>query len=321
MHQRFTFLISLSVFLSLLISATVFGQATDASIVGTVKGTDGGVLLGATIMARNEATGFQLNTISTVEGRFIIRQAPLGGPYTITVSYTGFANQVRSGYRLSQGSQVVVDFNLTENAGQLQEVIVTENALKGRIDRLGSSAAITAGNIAKLPINNRSFTSLLALSPLSNGGSIGSQLPSSTNYLIDGASARNNLTSGALGNGPFSLSLEAIREFEISANEYDVTKGRQGGGSVSVVTKSGTNKVTGTAFTYYNANGLSSARDLRGVARVSDFSRLQYGFSLGGPIIKDKLHYFVALDRQTESAPFYIADIRSNADANALGIS
>ena len=311
----------MSVFLSLLISTTVFGQATDASIVGTVKGIDGGVLPGATIMARNEATGFQLNTISTVEGRFIIRQAPLGGPYTITVSYIGFANQVRSGYRLSQGSQVIVDFNLTENIGQLQEVIVTENALKSRIDRLGSSAAITAGNIAKLPINNRSFTSLLALSPLSNGGSIGSQLPSSTNYLIDGASARNNLTSGALGNGPFSLSLEAIREFEISANEYDVTKGRQGGGSVSVVTKSGTNKVTGTAFTYYNANGLSSARDLRGVARVSDFSRLQYGFSLGGPIIKDKLHYFVALDRQTESAPFYIADIRSNADANALVIS
>ncbi|WP_232326023.1 carboxypeptidase regulatory-like domain-containing protein [Spirosoma montaniterrae] len=150
---------------------------------------------------------------------------------------------------------------------------------------------------------------------------MGGQLPSSTNYLIDGASARNNLTSGQLGNGPFALSLEAIREFEIVANEYDVTKGRQGGGTVSAVTKSGTNTITGTVFTYYNADGLSSPRDIRGNVRTVDFSRFQYGFSLGGPIIKDKLHYFVALDRQTESAPFYIADIRQDADANALGIS
>lgn len=310
-----------SIWLLLLLSTTTFGQATDASIIGLMKGTSGEVLPGATITARNESTGFQINTISNVDGRFIIRQAPLGGPYTVTVSYVGFANVARTGYRLNQGDQLVANFDLAENANELQAVKVTENALKSRVDRLGASMAITADNIAKLPVNNRSFTSLLALSPLSNGGSIGGQLPSSTNYLIDGASARNNLTSGALGNGPFSLSLEAIREFEITANDYDVTKGRQGGGSVSVVTKSGTNTVTGTAFTYYNASGLASARDMRGNVRVTDFKRFQYGFSLGGPIIKDKLHYFVALDRQTESSPFYIADIRSDADANALGIS
>lgn len=321
MYQRLTYLLSISLSLLLFFSTTLFGQTTDASIVGVVKATDGQPLPGATISARNESTGFQINAITNVEGRFTIRQAPLGGPYTITVSYVGFANRSRTGYRLNQGDLLVANFDLTENASELQEVKVTENALKSRTDRLGASTAITAGNIAKLPINNRSFTNLLALSPLSNGGSVGGQLPSSTNYLIDGASARNNLTSGALGNGPFSLSLEAIREFEISTNDYDVTKGRQGGGSVSVVTKSGTNTVTGTAFTYYNASGLSSPRDIRGNVRTVNFSRFQYGFSLGGPIIKDKLHYFVALDRQTESSPFYIADIRSDADANALGIS
>jgi len=286
-----------------------------------IKAADGQPLPGATITARNESTGFKTSTVSNVDGRFIIRQTPLGGPYTLTVSYVGFANQSRTGYRINQGDQLTVNFDLTENASELQEIRVTENALKNRVDRLGATTAITADNIAKLPVNNRSFTNLLALSPLSNGGSVGGQLPSSTNYLIDGASARNNLTSGALGSGPYSLSLEAIREFEISTNDYDVTKGRQGGGSVSVVTKSGTNTVTGTAFTYYNADGLSSPRDIRGNVRTVDFSRFQYGFSLGGPIIKDKLHYFVALDRQTESAPFYIADIRTDADANALGIS
>jgi len=117
------------------------------------------------------------------------------------------------------------------------------------------------------------------------------------------------------------VSLEAIREFEVSTNDYDVTKGRQGGGSVSVVTKSGTNTFTGSAFGFHNADWLSSQRDIRGNVRTVDFSRTQYGFSLGGPIVKDKLHFFAALDRQNESSPFYIADIRTPDDANALRIS
>jgi hypothetical protein len=300
---------------------TTYGQATDATISGLVKESSGAVLPGATISIKNESTGFQTGTQSGPDGRFAVKQLPLGGPYSVTFSYVGFSSQVRTGYQLNQADLITINVTLAETDRALQEITVKETALKSRVDRLGASTAITAANIAKLPINNRSFTSLLALSPLSNGGSIGGQLASSTNYLIDGASARNNLTSGALGNGPFSLSLEAIREFEIVANEYDVTKGRQGGGSVSVVTKSGTNTVTGTAFTYYNADGLSSPRDIRGNLRTVDFTRFQYGFSLGGPLIKDKLHYFVALDRQTESAPFYIADIRQDDDANALGIS
>ena len=322
MYLRLIYFLGFSVLLSLLISITAFGQTTDASIIGVIKATDGQLLPGATVTARNQSTGFQTSTVSNVEGRYVIRQAPLGGPYTITVSYVGFANQARAGYRLNQGDQLTVNINLAEDSNQLQEINVTENALKSRIDRLGATTAITANNIAKLPVNNRDFNSLLNLSPLSNSGiSLGGQLPSSTNFLVDGASARNNLTSGDLGSGPYTISLEAIREFEVSTNDYDVTKGRQGGGTVSVVTKTGTNTVAGTAFTYYNADGLASARDMRGNVRTIDFSRFQYGFSLGGPIIKDKLHYFVALDRQTESSPFYIADIRTDADANALGIS
>ncbi|WP_019987668.1 TonB-dependent receptor [Rudanella lutea] len=305
----------------LFLTTSVWGQATDATIAGIVKDAAGSVLPGATVSVKNESTGFQTGTQTGVDGRFTIKQLPLGGPYTVTFTFVGFAQVVRTGYQMNQGDLVTINTAMIETNQDLQEVIVTETGLKSRVDRLGASTAITAGNIARLPVFNRSFTNLLALSPLSNGISIGGQLASSTNYLIDGASARNNLTSGQLGSGPFSLSLEAIREFEIVANEYDVTKGRQGGGTVSAVTKSGTNKVTGTAFTYYNADGLASPRDMRGNVRTVDFSRFQYGFSLGGPIIKDKLHYFVALDRQTESAPFYIADIRSDADANALGIS
>ncbi|MBC7570749.1 MAG: carboxypeptidase regulatory-like domain-containing protein [Spirosoma sp.] len=322
MRHFFSKILFFSLLLILSISVRVVGQATDASIVGVVKGTSDETMPGATITARNESTGFQTSTVSNVEGRFLMRQVPLGGPYSITVSYVGFTTQTRTGYQLNQGDRLAIDFSLNENARELQVVNITENALKSRTDRLGASTAITANNIAKLPIINRDFNSLLSLSPLSNGGiSLGGQLPSSTNFLIDGASARNNLTSGDLGSGPYTVSLEAIREFEVSTNDYDVTKGRQGGGSVSVVTKSGTNTFTGSAFGFHNADWLSSQRDIRGNVRTVDFSRTQYGFSLGGPIVKDKLHFFAALDRQNESSPFYIADIRTPDDANALRIS
>lgn len=324
MTRRFQPLFSLKLilgFLCLLLTLTAHGQATDATITGVVKDKAGATLPGVTVQVRNTATGFKTGTQTGLDGRFTMQQLPLGGPYTVTFSFVGFSTQSRTGYQLNQADLITINVTMSESDQQLQEVVVAGTSLQNRVDRLGASLAVTADNIARLPVFNRSFTNLLALSPLSNGGSIGGQLASSTNYLIDGASARNNLTSGALGSGPFSLSLEAIREFEIVANEYDVTKGRQGGGTVSAVTKSGTNTVTGTAFTYYNANGLSSPRDIRGNVRTADFSRFQYGFSLGGPIIKDKLHYFVALDRQNESAPFYIADIRTDADANALGIS
>jgi len=322
MRHFFSKILFFSLLLILSISVRVVGQATDASIVGVVKGTSDETLPGATITARNESTGFQTSTVSNVEGRFLMRQVPLGGPYSITVSYVGFTTQTRTGYQLNQGDRLAIDFSLNENARELQVVNITENALKSRTDRLGASTAITANNIAKLPVINRDFNSLLSLSPLSNGGiSLGGQLPSSTNFLIDGASARNNLTSGDLGSGPYTVSLEAIREFEVSTNDYDVTKGRQGGGSVSVVTKSGTNTFTGSVFGFHNADWLSSQRDIRGNVRTVDFSRTQYGFSLGGPIVKDKLHFFAALDRQNESSPFYIADIRTPDDANALRIS
>jgi hypothetical protein len=298
-----------------------FGQSTDASIAGRVVDEKGETLPGVVVVVRNEATGFQTSTVTGVDGRYRLRQLPLGRPYTVRASFVGSGTQVKNDLALNLGDQLAVDFTLAPASVGLTEVVVKGNALNSRIDRLGSSTAITDQTIREIPVLNRSFTNLASLAPTSNGGSLSGQLASSTNYLIDGVSARNNLTSGAVGNGPFSLSLEAIREFEVSTNVYDVTQGRQGGGTISAVTKSGTNTFTGSIFDYYRADFLASPYDIRGNRRTQNFITNQYGFSLGGPIIKDKLHFFTALDRQDQSAPFFIADIKSDADANALGIS
>lgn len=308
-------------FILLLSTANSHAQSTDASVSGKITDEKGLPVPGASIVVRNESTGFRSVTMTNKDGLYSLIQLPLGKPYTVTVTYIGYPKQVKTDFSLNQGDNIVANFKLAESDNQLKEVVVNANGLAKRIDRLGSTTAITAQNIQQLPAQNRNFNNLSALAPTTNGSSISGQRASSTNFLIDGASARNNLTSGAIGSGPYSLSLEAIREFEVATNVYDVNKGREGGGTVSAVTKSGTNTITGSVFDYYRSDFLASPNDIRGVKREQKFTTNQYGFSLGGPIIKDKLHFFTALDRQDESMPFYIADIRSDADAISLGIS
>ncbi len=115
--------------------------------------------------------------------------------------------------------------------------------------------------------------------------------------------------------------MEAIREFKVVTNQYDVTYGRSGGGSVSTVTKAGTNTLSGSAFIYGRADWLSSRYDIRGARRTNDFSTNQFGFTLGGPIIKDKAHFFVAWDRQADARPLQLADIQSTDDERRLNVT
>jgi len=319
-HLSFLFLFPL-LFLLLALSSPALSQGTDASIKGLVKTTKGEVIQGGTVTVKNLSTGFTASTITGRDGRYTFLQLPLGSPYAITVAFMGYSTETRNDLAVNQGDQLLFDFSLTEKVTQLEEVIVKTNPVSSRIDRMGASTAISAKTIQQIPAQNRNFTNLAALAPTTNGGSISGQRASSSNYTIDGLSARNNLTSGTVGGGPYSLSLEAIREFEVITNIYDVTQGRQGGGTISAVTKSGTNTFTGSVFDYYRSDALASPYDIRGAKRTQQFTTNQYGFSIGGPIIKDKLHFFAALDRQNESTPFFIADIRTNDDANNLNIS
>jgi len=162
------------------------------------------------------------------------------------------------------------------------------------------------------------------LSSLSNGGGISGQLASSTNYTIDGMTAKNPTSGGSStsrSGAPYSISIETVREFKVVTNQYDVSLGRSGGGAITAVTKSGTNEITGSAFTYGRADWLSSPYDIRGNVRENDFSTYQYGFTLGGPIIKDKLHFFVGWDHQRDATPLIIADVQSAADESRYNIT
>ncbi|MDQ0065779.1 TonB-dependent receptor [Chryseobacterium lathyri] len=288
-----------------------YAQTTQASIVGKVTGLGSTAQEKVKVTIVNESTGFRTETETNSKGEYIFKEIPLGGPYTVIVN-----EEKKEGYNVNFGDQVTVNMSL-DGEKQIEEVVITGN-LKNKIGNLGAATAISAKNISMLPVNGRNFTNLTELSPLSGkGGNLSGQLGSSTNFTIDGMTAKNPTSAGSTtsrSGAPFSISIEAVREFKITTNQYDVTLGRSGGGTVSAVTKSGTNKFSGSAWEYLRTNWLSSPYDIRGNKRENDFSTSQFGFSLGGPIIKNKLHFFVAWDHQLDSRPLIIADIKSKDD-------
>jgi hypothetical protein len=319
--KRRTKLISIFTCLALVLlsSMSAWSQGTEANIIGKVT-EDNRPIPGASILVRNESTGFEVSTTTNENGSYVLPQLPLGSPYSITVSYVGYTEQKKTGYALNYGDELVVNFILTASSNKLQEVVIQGSNLKNAIKNLGASTAVTATELTKLPVNGRNFSSLIDLSPVSNGSSLAGQLASSTNYTVDGMTSRSTIAGGNSG-GAYSISMEAIREFKVVTNEYDVTNGRSGGGSITTVTKSGTNTLSGSAFGFTRTNWLASNYNLNGARRTQEFSTTQYGFSLGGPIVKDKAHFFVVWDHQADSRPLYIADIQNASDVGRYSVT
>lgn len=314
-------LILLCLALATLFPMAVHAQGTNTSLSGMITDARGEALTGATVMLRNEETGFMTGTTSGLTGNYLIQQIPLGSNYTITVSFTGFVTQRLERQAFNQGDQIRINFRLEESTELLDEVVVVADGMQVVVDRMGSRTSVSRNDLETLPVNGRNFVSLIDLSPVSRGNNLLGQLFSSTNFTIDGMTNRSPLSSGTTNRGPFSISIEAIREFEVVTNSYDVTVGRSGGGLVSAVTRSGTNQFEGSGFFYNRADFLSSQFDMRGNRRSDDFSISQFGFSLGGPIVKDRVHFFMTYDGQLDARPLLIADIQTMQDEIALGLS
>lgn len=302
-------------------SSAVIAQGTNTSISGVILDATGEPLTGATVLLRNEETGFTTGTNAGLTGIYVIQQIPLGTNYTITVSFTGFVSQQVRNFSINQGDQLRFDFQLTESTQLLDELTVVADAMSVTVDRMGAKTSVTRRDLETLPVNGRNFVSLIDLSPVSRGSNLVGQLFSSTNFTIDGMTNRSTVSSGTTNRGPFSISMEAIREFEIVTNSYDVTYGRAGGGLVSAVTRSGTNRMEGSAFLYNRADALSSPYDTRGNRRNAEFSINQFGFSLAGPLVRDKAHFFVTYDGQLDARPLNILDLQNQQDEITAGIS
>lgn len=310
-------------FLLLAVSGHVFVMAQNAfaTISGNVVDETNVPVIGATIKMKNESTGFTTVTVTDINGHYSIPQLPLGGPCSVTCKYIGYTDQVQKNFQLNQGDNIRVDFKITEVVNELQDVIVIANSMRNKTRTMGEATSITQKDMETMPMNGRNFSALTDLSPMSNGENLNGQIASSTGYAIDGMNARSPIWGGASNNGPYLLSTEAIREFEVVTNNYDVTYGRAGGGTISAVTRSGTNEFHGSAFGYFRGDKLSSSYDVNGNKTSTKYTTNQFGFSLGGPIIKDKLHFYMSFEQQLDSRPLIIADIQNDDDAKRYSIS
>ncbi len=309
------------------LAPSLFAQGTDASISGhvVIEKTNES-LPSATVVVNNQSTGFQAVTVTDVDGKFIFKGLPLGGPYSVKINFIGFQGKTFTGYDLNLGDHIVLDeVALEEGTEVLEEVRVTSNSFQNRRDRLGSATAVTGQDLQKLPTQSRNYTELAALSPHTRGGAIGGNKPGTQGYLLDGVTNRRAVFGEPAG-GAFPISMETIREFEIVTNSYDVANGRGSGGVVKAVTKSGTNEFHGAAWGFYSGDFLSGNKDINGNEIRNDYTIAQYGASVGGPIIKDKLHFFTTFDQYKNNFPYRAYDFEyegatlSEAEKN-LGIT
>lgn len=316
-------LVALAASVLLAWSPSLAAQTTDATVVVVVRSAQDQALPGATVELRNDATGFTVRGLTGRDGRATFRQLPLGGPYAVTASRIGSAPARQTGYELGLGSRVEVTMRLSDRSVQLEAVVVDGAGGYTRDLRLGGSTRIGGEEIQQLPATGRNFTDLAGLAPTAGPSlSINGQRPTATDIRLDGLQSRNMLRGGELGRGPYTVSMEAIREFEVVTNVYDVTLGRQGGGTISAATREGTNTWTGTFFAYGRDDRLAAAEDYLGRGRdVRDFGVLQWGGSVGGPLVRDRLHLFAAFDRQDSREPLFVADLRTPRDEIDAGIA
>jgi len=312
---------------ALLVGATgvLAGQGvTSAAVQGRVISETRGNVQSAIVVLTNTRTGAKQQTTTNAAGRYNLENTTPGGPYTIDVRAIGFQPASKSGIILTLGQKYTQDFELKQQAVTLEEltVIAATNPLINS-GRTGASQIVTDTAIQRLPLLGRNFTDLLRTSPhVLSGSSIGGQNAKYNTILIDGG-ANNDVFGVGTGTpgiaaGAKPLSLEALQEFQILVAPFDIRQGSFSGGLVNGITKSGTNEFHGSLFGYTQRTELVGVDTTRPVPqRISRFEIKQYGGTLGGPIIKNKLHFFGSADIQSSGTQF----IGLSASDPATGIS
>ena len=305
----------------------VGAQSTAQGVVGVVRDSARTVLAGVSLEVRNAETGYVVQTRTAPTGRYAVLGLPVGGPYTVRARRVGYEPAERTGVMLTIGARVQVDLVLRAAEARLTTVSVTAPRERGRNDgrdaRVGGSTRITRAQLDALPVVDRNFADLAALSPLAGPQlSLAGQRWTSTDIRFDGAQARNQLRAGEINGGPSALSLEAVREFEVNTSLYDAALGRQGGGQLTAVTRSGTNTLEARLFTGFRNASLAAPRDFLGRPRSERaVQALQTAIAAGGPIVRDRAHWFMAYERQQTQDQLVTGDVSSPAAENAAGIA
>jgi len=325
-----------------LITSFAFSQGvTTSSMGGQITDATGEPLLGANVVVLHSPSGTSYGAITDFDGYYRISNMRVGGPYKFTVSYVGFTDFIRDNIFLNLGQTERISISLSESATALDEVVVTGQS-SGAFDsgKTGAETTVSNTQVNTLPSISRNIADFARLTPQAKVTgddviSISGQNNRFNAIYIDGAV--NNDAFGLAGNGTNGgqtgvspISLDAIESFQINIAPFDVRQSGFAGGSINAITKSGTNKFVGSAYALTRNENLSGKTpyDLVGDdgerEKLDEFSANTYGVRIGGPIIEDKLFFFVNYERQEVETPqpFDITTFRGDAtEADLLGLS
>ena len=245
-------------------------------------------------------------TTSNEDGRYTLANLRVGGPYEVTVSYVGFKTQIQGDVFLSLGVTTNLDFSLLSESQALDEVVVVydQTGTFGS-DRTGAETSVGRRDLLRLPTISRSASDFIRLDPQASSGasglSFGGRNDQYNNFSLDGAIFNNPFgldaaTPGGQTNAQ-PISLDAIDQIQVTTAPYDVTLSGFTGASVNAVTKSGTNEFYGTAYGFFRNDDLTGGKINGDDVFKTGLEQYQYGISIGGPIVKNKLFFFVNFEK------------------------
>ena len=291
---------------------------TSGALKGTVRVKGAGVVASATVTIRNQETGLSRTTSTNTQGEFTFSLLPIG-PYDVTVQAKGMSSVKDSSLRVSLGQATTSTFTL-DKAEAAATVVVLGSAQGLDATQVNTLTTIDEKMVQGIPLNGRNFTDLVRMTPgaVTDPTTPGRQLMEGgrgimNNLTIDGASYNSNFYGEQRGGVaiPFAFGLDTIKELQVIQDAFDPQYGDAVGGIINAVSKTGTNDFAGSLLMQFRPSSLvalmkpvpqpTSATTNTTASRTREFSQKQYNFTFGGPIIKDKLHFFLGLETQTYS--------------------
>ncbi len=324
----FVFLVSIG--LILISSTALFAQSGNGSLLGRVSDESGAALPGVSVTATNDATGFNRTIVTASDGTYRFQSLPIG-VYSLLTDLSGFASVTTKNVEVNVASDRTLNIMLKQAAVKEQITVTAEAPLVATSPSVGT--VVSQQELENLPLNGRQFANLGALAPgttLSvnsdptkpgqltialNGGS-----GRNVNFVIDGGDNTDDTIGGALQN----FNIEAVQEFKIQTMQYKAEFGRSSGGVLSVVTKTGTNQFSGSAYEFRrdkSLNSISKSESDAGIGK-QPYSRDQYGVSFGGPIVKDRAHFFGTYEKTKRTTSYTVntGGLLPSLDGQSFGL-
>lgn len=306
MNKTKQLMLLLGLFIFLGIQQNAWSQgATTSAIEGMVMTMLNEPLPNANVVAIHTPSGTRYGTVTREDGRFNLANVRTGGPYTVTVSHVGFESDVVQDLRLALGETRNLLFLMVEAGRTLEEVVISARLDPiMNADRTGAATNVNSETMQRMPTISRTIEDFTRLSPLSNGSSFAGRDNRFNNYTVDGNIYNNNF---GLGSGQFAasnpISMDAIEEIQVNIAPFDVRQGGFTGANVNAITKSGTNFFRGSIYSYLRNEYMIGRKIGDDSFNVNDaFTKIR-GASVGGPIIKDRLFFFVSVEKEESSVP------------------